>query len=146
MVLGLLACGASLASVRMDGLGPNLVDLIDDPVTDLMRYPQLNVLTPGWLVGVEKGWSYYPYVRATGRWSVAAALKATRGDTMYVCSPSLAVAGQSGRYSFGLALTSVDIGNHDYRINSARVDGGAETQANSSRSNNSVSRCLRLNR
>jgi hypothetical protein len=42
--------------------------------------------------------------------------------------------------------TPQDIATHDYRINSARVDGGAEAQANSSRSNNSVSRCLRLNR
>lgn len=103
MVLGLLACGASLASVRMDGLGWRLTDIIDDPVTDLLTYPQLNVLTPGWLVGVEtdqKGY-YHPYARTSGRWSLAAALDATLWGQGASCDPSLALATQVGPLSLG---------------------------------------------
>jgi hypothetical protein len=115
-VMGLLICSVAPGSVRLEGLGPNLVDLIDDPVTDLMRYPQLNVLTPGWLVGTEKGpVKSYPYARITGRWSVAAATEATRGDTMYVCSPSLAAATRSRVLSFGLALTISRLGDWERR-------------------------------
>jgi predicted nucleic acid-binding protein len=59
--------------------------------------------------------------------------------------PSIDVTVQAERFAVAL-LRKLAISEHDYRINSARVDGGAEAQANSSRSNNSVSRCLRLNR
>jgi len=103
----LLAYGLSLASVRMDGLGPNLASLIDDPVTDLLRYPQLSVLTPGWLVGIElnQPGSYHPYARATGRWSVAAALDATLSDSTAHYDPSVALATQVGPVSIGAAAT-----------------------------------------
>ena len=113
-VLVMLSCGLSLASVRLDGLGPNLVDIIDDPVTDLLLYPQVNVLTPGWLAGIETNQSgyYHPYAsRTTGRWSVAAALDATLGDTLYVYSPSLALSAQAGQLSFGVAATTFGIGD-----------------------------------
>jgi hypothetical protein len=113
VALGLLACGLSPASVRLDGFGPNLVDIIDDPVTDLLRYPQLNVLAPGWLVGVETNQSgyFHPYARTTGRWSVAAALDATLGDTFYVYSPSLALSAQTGKLSIGVAATIPGLGD-----------------------------------
>jgi hypothetical protein len=112
VALGLLACGLSPASVRMDGLGPNLAGLIDDPVSDLLSYPQLNVLTPGWLVGVETNQSdyYHPYARTTGRLSVAAALAATLGDTAYDYAPSLALAAQAGKLSIGVATTVSGLG------------------------------------
>jgi hypothetical protein len=108
VLLGMMACGLSFASVRMDGLGPGLVDLVDDPVTDLLRYPQLNVLTPGWLVGVEMNQAghYFPYARTSGRWSVAAALDATLNDARLYCDPSLALATQVGPVSMGVSATA----------------------------------------
>jgi hypothetical protein len=135
-LLGLLACGLSLASVRLDGLGPNLVDIIDDPVTDLLRYPQLNVLTPGWLVGVERDHSfgypcYNPYARVTGRWSVAATLRATHGDTMYFCTPSLAVATRSRAFNVGVALTISRPGDWETRPEWARRDAKTRWEAHS---------------
>jgi len=103
VALGLLACGLSLASVRMDGLGWNLSDLIDDPVADMLTYPQLNVLSPGRLVGVEMNQLgyYHPYARATGRLSVAATLDAGLGGLTASCDPSLALATQVGPLSLG---------------------------------------------
>lgn len=115
MLLSLLAGGLSLASVRMDGLGLNLAGLIDDPVTDMLAYPQLNVIRPGWLAGVEMSPTgyYYPYIRATGRVSVAAALDVSTRYSRVYWSPSLAFATPAGPLSIGasagVGLTDVPL-------------------------------------
>jgi hypothetical protein len=108
VVLGLFVCSAALGSVRLDGLGSGLLDIIEDPVADMTRYPQLNVLAPGWLVGVEMNQTghYRPYARTSGRWSVAAALDATLKDTRVYCDPSLALATQAGPVSLGVSATA----------------------------------------
>jgi hypothetical protein len=103
VLLGLLACGLSFASVRMAGLGWGLTGMVDDPVTDMMIYPQLNVLTPEWLVGIEmkQPGSYNPYFHSHGRWSFAADLDVYAAEKDGSCDPSLAVATQVGPLSLG---------------------------------------------
>jgi hypothetical protein len=91
----------------MAGLGWGLAGFVDDPVTDMVVYPQLNVLTPGWLVGIEMSQpgSYGPYFHSHGRWSFAANLDAHAAGKDGWCDPSLAVATQVGPLSLGAGAT-----------------------------------------
>jgi hypothetical protein len=91
----------------MAGLGWGLAGFVDDPVTDMVVYPQLNVLTPGWLVGIEMSQpgSYGPYFHSHGRWSFAANLDARAAGKDGWCDPSLAVATQVGLFSLGAGAT-----------------------------------------
>jgi hypothetical protein len=97
----------------MDGIGPNLAGIVDDQVTDLLCYPQLNALARGWLVGIEMNQSgdYYPYARTPGPLSLAAALDATLRDSAVDCNPSAALAVQTGQWSIGAGTTVGTLGN-----------------------------------
>jgi hypothetical protein len=108
VLVSLLGCSLALGSVRVDGLNSSLAGFIDDPVTDILRYPQLNVLAPGWLVGVElspAGDYYQPYGRMPGRVAVAAALDIASRYSREYWDPSVAIATHAGPLAVGASAT-----------------------------------------
>jgi hypothetical protein len=105
---GLLASSVSFASIRMTGLGPNMVGVVDDPVTDMLRYPQLNALEDEWLTGLEmrQPGDYFPFARTPGRLSVAAALDAELEEEGADGDPSLAVSWRTDKLAIGASVTA----------------------------------------
>lgn len=98
------------ASVRLEGLGPDLVGIVEDEVADLLGYPQLNALASAWAVGFDLP-TYdfcHVYARSPGPVSVAGIVTAENWTDGVQGIPSIVAAGSHGRWAVGAELTLAD--------------------------------------
>lgn len=132
LAAGVLA-GASFAaegeyySLRIRGMGEALAGVLDDAVSDMVRFPQRGCLDPGWLAGLEmyEPGSYYLAARKPGPVALGALVNAVLEGQPSVTSGAVASM-KTGRFGWGAYGEILDLGT-DYGT------GGAEPNLHYSR-------------
>jgi hypothetical protein len=109
ILLAAMPCMAG-ASVRLEGLGPNLFGIVDDEVADLLGYPQLNALSSDWAAGFDLPTYDFCHIYAKSPGPVSVAGVVTAEDWMDGVQgiPSIAVAASRARWAVGVEVTVAD--------------------------------------